>query len=264
MPTPWYDYPTSNPFAWTGPGSIGHNGYDIATPYHTPITDLFAGVVSYVGVQPGVNGSPGAEVEVQTRDPQYGNVTDLYLHLDKIAPGLKVGDHVEPGDLLGYSGGETIQQVQADPAEYPDAEHPVINTSYTYSTGAHTHFGIFRGQTGLGMDAWDYINSFADPAPDIALARGGSLPSGSAAGVVNQVQTGGGGTALQALPAGLQAVLSAIGIPKLPPWQDILGVIIGGAMVIAGVIVVLASLIQPAAKEAAPVVESAAKVAAVA
>ncbi len=174
--TPWYDDDTSRGFSWTGPGSSGHNGYDVETPYHTPISALYEGVVSYVGEQPGTNGSPGAEVEIQVDDPYHGHITDLYLHLDQVDPALHVGEHVKAGSYLGLSGGETLQQVQADPKAYPNAQHPVINTSsYTYSTGPHTHFGEFNGWAPMGTDAWESINDFLNPAQEIEDARSGKL-----------------------------------------------------------------------------------------
>ncbi len=93
-----------------------HNGMDIATPLGTPVFAAADGKVIAVG-----NNDVSA-----WRKYQYGkhimiehanNLTTLYAHLSKQV--VSVGDTVQRGTLIGYSG----------------------NTGY--STGPHLHFGLY-------------------------------------------------------------------------------------------------------------------------
>jgi murein DD-endopeptidase MepM/ murein hydrolase activator NlpD len=74
----------------------GHTGVDFAAPSGTPIHATADGVVSFVGQQRG-----------------YGNIIILkhnngistfYAHQSHFASGIKVGQHVEQGQVIGYVG----------------------------------------------------------------------------------------------------------------------------------------------------------------
>lgn len=142
--TPGYD-----PFAWlrtslgqgfTLPQGGSHDGRDIQTPSHTPLTSLVPGVVTpHTGWYPW-----GGEVDVRTA----GGVTETFAHLDAIA--VHPGDVVNIGQVIGLSGGENL------PAQY--------------SNGPHTHFSLFGGAP------WD--NSKAIDPTGLLQAFQGSGPSG--------------------------------------------------------------------------------------
>jgi murein DD-endopeptidase MepM/ murein hydrolase activator NlpD len=124
MATPWWQMPISQAF-----NPPVEPGQDIATPFHTPITDLVPGVVKSMGYGPW-----GGRIDVMQTGAGGGNIVEYYQHLDEIAPGLKVGSFVTAGQFLGSSGGQLA-----------GGEHPVQNApDFTYSTGPHIEVGMTR------------------------------------------------------------------------------------------------------------------------
>ena len=73
-----------------------HKGTDYAAPYGTPIWTTADGTISRRGYGSG----NGNFVKVK-HNPQYST---QYLHMSKIKEGLKVGDYVKQGDIIGYVG----------------------------------------------------------------------------------------------------------------------------------------------------------------
>lgn len=76
---------------WTG-----HKGVDYAAPSGTPIHSTADGTVEFAGWQNGY----GNVVIVK----HYGKYSTLYAHQSRIRPGLKKGDKIAQGDLVGYVG----------------------------------------------------------------------------------------------------------------------------------------------------------------
>lgn len=114
------NYPISqyfgeNPSTYAQFGLPGHNGIDYATPSGTRAVSVIAGRVRKVGYQAG---GWGHYVEVQD-----GNLVTIHAHF-KEEPVVEVGDLVEVGDTLGYTG----------------------NTGFSFSNsggaGYHLHFGV--------------------------------------------------------------------------------------------------------------------------
>ncbi|HEX6839724.1 MAG TPA: M23 family metallopeptidase, partial [Polyangia bacterium] len=79
---------------------------------------------------PVVRASEGMVVRIGTTDRLGGNTVWVagkpstlyyYAHLDRFARGLRVGDRVAPGDLVGYVG----------------------NTGNARTTPSHLHFGVY-------------------------------------------------------------------------------------------------------------------------
>lgn len=154
MTQAWYQYPTSQAY-----GQNGEEGIDLATPFHTPITALFGGTVRWAGRTQWACGSSGGEVTIVCNIPGKGVLTSYYLHLDTVA--VNVNDTVNPGQLIGLSGGQTS-----------GGQWPVINCpqkGITYSTGPHIEFGFNASWvSGPGYHI--------DPTPYITMARNGNLP----------------------------------------------------------------------------------------
>ena len=106
-------------FAKYGYAGKWHNGLDFAASIGTPIYSAEKGTVIAVGNSDKYcnKGAYGKFVVVKHEN----NLTTLYSHLS--LQKVKVGDTIERGGLLGYSG----------------------NTGYT--TGPHLHFSVFSSQT---------------------------------------------------------------------------------------------------------------------
>lgn len=163
MAAPWYSYRVSQSY-----GQNGEKGVDLATPFHTPITALFAGTVRFAGRTQWSCGSSGDEVTIVCNLPGLGLMTSYYLHLDEHF--VNVGDTVPAGHIIGLSGGQLS-----------GGNSPVVNCPPRdiYSTGPHTEFGFNAPWvSGPGHNI--------DPTPYILAARAGTLPSTSPDGTVTQ------------------------------------------------------------------------------
>lgn len=154
--TNWWQYATSLLYGQTDSGKGGvENGVDFQTPFHTPITVL----QGLGGTITGINKDPwGGTITVQS-NTAVGNLLGLpsvfsyYTHLDTFASGLHVGSVVNPGDLLGLSGG------QVTGGNMP---------SGSYSTGPHTEFGFTAGPAfghGSSFQAGPNVLSEFNPIP---------------------------------------------------------------------------------------------------
>ena len=73
-----------------------HKGIDFAAPVGTPIKAAGSGRVTFRGN----NGGYGRAVILS----HPGSVTTLYAHMSRFANGLKVGDKVKQGEVIGYVG----------------------------------------------------------------------------------------------------------------------------------------------------------------
>lgn len=72
-----------------------HTGIDIAGPNGAPITPFMKGKVIYADE---ISWGYGKHVIIDNGN----NITSIYAHLSKIS--TKVGDEVNPGDVIGYEG----------------------------------------------------------------------------------------------------------------------------------------------------------------
>lgn len=75
---------------------IGHKGVDYAAPSGTPIYATADGTVEFVGRQNGY----GNVIILKN----FGKYSTLYAHQSRFAKGLKKGDRVQQGQLIGYVG----------------------------------------------------------------------------------------------------------------------------------------------------------------
>jgi len=73
-----------------------HYGIDYAAPVGTPVQATASGVVTFAGW----NGAAGRMVRIRHKNAY----ETMYLHLQKLAPGIKVGTRVESGQVIGYVG----------------------------------------------------------------------------------------------------------------------------------------------------------------
>ena len=79
----------------------GHCGVDLAGPRGQPLVAVAWGTVVRVEHSwMGRDGRSGRYVRIEHPDGVYTS----YMHMDDIAPGLEVGDEVEPGQMVGWLG----------------------------------------------------------------------------------------------------------------------------------------------------------------
>ncbi|MFS8641377.1 MAG: peptidoglycan DD-metalloendopeptidase family protein [Symbiobacteriaceae bacterium] len=114
---------------WNGE-SWGHEGTDIPAPKGTPIVAVASGTI----IRYGWNTLGGYRLTIELDDhPGY---RFYYAHLSGYAPGLKLGSHVEKGQLLGYVG-STGEGPEGTSGRFID----------------HLHFGIYDPN-------WNAINPY--------------------------------------------------------------------------------------------------------
>lgn len=73
-----------------------HKGVDMAAPIGTPIHAAAAGVVKYAAWMSGY----GRLVELKNMD----GYSTRYAHMNRFRHGLRIGEHVDKGDIIGYVG----------------------------------------------------------------------------------------------------------------------------------------------------------------
>ena len=117
----------------------GHCGIDLDGPRGQPIVSVADGVVVRVERHElGLDGRSGRYVRIEHDD---GALT-AYMHLDDIAPGLEVGDHVDAGQWIGTLGATAV-----------------------YSAAPHLHFSLEVPRR-PGEKRGDRAETrFVDPAP---------------------------------------------------------------------------------------------------
>ncbi len=122
---PWYLFKVSQPFKWSKSNTKAHSGIDLDCPLGTPIISPVSGQIVGASCH-----AWGIQVDIRFTS---GGQTDVlsFLHLMSLAPGIKNGQIVQPGTLLGYSGGVS--------SGVP------CPTDRKYSTGAHLHVELTAG-----------------------------------------------------------------------------------------------------------------------
>jgi hypothetical protein len=168
---PWYDFGISRGHEGT------EHGVDLGTPLNTPMTAVFSGTITdisgFASKGSGTSTSGwGGQVTWKLDNPQpaHGAPFEYVIHLNALNPNLKVGSHLNSGDLIGWTGGEIPGQT-ATPA--PTGQYTI--DSPIYSTGEHTEIGLAYGPvfgTGQGYDN-------PDPTFMLAYAQSSNLPYGT-------------------------------------------------------------------------------------
>jgi murein DD-endopeptidase MepM/ murein hydrolase activator NlpD len=97
-------------------GGRAHEAIDIMAPRHTQVLAADDGVIVKL-----FNSKGGGGISIYQFDPT-GTYCYYYAHLDRYADGLKEGQHVRRGDVIGYVG----------------------STGNASPTAPHLHFSIFR------------------------------------------------------------------------------------------------------------------------
>jgi murein DD-endopeptidase MepM/ murein hydrolase activator NlpD len=148
--TAWFDYPVTHGYTsvYSGPGTdTPHYALDLGTPFHTPITTIKSGTIKQADFAPW-----GGEIFLV---PDDGSTEEYWYHPDLLE--VSAGQHVSAGQEIALSGGEN--------PGYAGGLHPA---STQYSTGPHTHFGLFTGWT----QSPDHGTIPYGPDPTTLLAQG--------------------------------------------------------------------------------------------
>ena len=121
---------------------LGHCGVDLGSAVGEPVFAIFDGTIERIERDEANGGRAGRYVRIGHKD---GTVVSRYIHLDTIRDGLKEGDHVSGGQLIGRIGLTGI-------------EH----------SGPHLHFGLSKREGGRGgrelyIDPEPYLRTWQLP-----------------------------------------------------------------------------------------------------
>jgi murein DD-endopeptidase MepM/ murein hydrolase activator NlpD len=127
----------------------GHCGVDLDGPEGRPVVAVTDGVVVRVERHElGLDGKSGRYVRIEHDD---GTLT-AYMHLDDVADGLEVGDHVDGGQYIGTLGATAV-----------------------YASVPHLHFSLEVPNV-AGTHGDNTNTHYVDPAPFLARASVSPMP----------------------------------------------------------------------------------------
>jgi murein DD-endopeptidase MepM/ murein hydrolase activator NlpD len=122
-----------------------HNALDIMAPRNTPVRAATAGTIA------ALNSSPAGGTSIWQYDTS-GSFCYFYAHLARYAPGLRAGQPVARGDILGFVG----------------------TTGNAPKSAPHLHFAVFRLETRGRWWSGEPVNPYpllrGDPLDSAALA----------------------------------------------------------------------------------------------
>jgi len=216
MTEQWYQYPVSHGYItqYEGQGTdTPHYALDLATPIDTPLYFPDSGTIVQEDFAVWNGKAGGGEIFLLPDDPLNHPYEEYFYHLDNFAPNVKVGTHVNAGDVVGFSGGQNS-----------GGSHP---TDTMWSSAPHTHFGEFQKYVSTPDGNRPYG---PDPSGLIAQMEANNIVSG-------------------AIPAGASTVANVVSSPftaidNVIQWfqqgglQRVGLVVLGGAIMIGGIVVV--------------------------
>lgn len=125
-------------------GYRSHEGVDIFSHYGTPIVSTAYGVIEIIGW----NNYGGYRIGIR----DMFNTYEYYAHLNKFVSGLKVGDIVKPGQIIGYVG-STGYGKEGTSGKFPP----------------HLHFGFYKfdGKKEWSFNPYRYLKKW----PRISIKR---------------------------------------------------------------------------------------------
>jgi murein DD-endopeptidase MepM/ murein hydrolase activator NlpD len=122
-----------------------HNALDIMAPRNTPVRAATSGIIA------ALNSSPAGGTSIWQYDTT-GSFCYFYAHLARYAPGLRAGQPVARGDVLGFVG----------------------TTGNAPKSAPHLHFAVFRLETPGRWWSGEPVNPYpllrGDPLDSAALA----------------------------------------------------------------------------------------------
>ncbi len=165
----WFMYDIVVPFGDPNFDSAlgGSHDLDIGAPANYPVTALLPGTIASI-TEP----DWGKQVGVQLDSPYNGVPYFGFLHLSAVNPALTVGQHVSPGDLIGWVGGAN------DASQYAGTSNPTgqnfLDTSFQ-SSRIQVGVALMRGSEygGAGFERFPPVDQALDPTQIILDARQG-------------------------------------------------------------------------------------------
>ena len=113
-------------------GQNGEQGDDFGCGFHTLIPALWSGII-VAGEKTCWNVSctstSGGVIVINSMVPNLGFETTYYLHIDRLYPGIHIGEHIQKGQYIAYSGGQIYGGYWNANAQFSEGPHIEIGFS---------------------------------------------------------------------------------------------------------------------------------------
>lgn len=164
---PWFLYPVSVPFGNPNYDSQygGSHDMDVTPPPNYPVTNLLPGTIASIS-SPSWGKAVGLKLDAPIGDVAYWS----FLHLSAVNPSLKIGQHMNTGDLVGWVGGATSAS-QYSGTSNPTGQNFLNDPSQ--SSQVQVGFALMRGPeygVGSGWETFPPIDKSLDPTSVIQSA----------------------------------------------------------------------------------------------
>jgi hypothetical protein len=157
----WYDYPVAvppcNPHYDVGLG--GSHDMTYATPPNTEIFQIASGIITDIS-EP----SWGKQVTIELDEPVNGHKYFAILHLSAVNPSLRVGQHMSPGEIVGWSGG-CVNSAQYNGTHNPTGQNFLNNPTMSSQPQVGIALCDGRAYRGLGWKTFPPIDMSLNPEP---------------------------------------------------------------------------------------------------
>lgn len=154
----WFNYPITVPHS-------SDDGVDIGTPNDTPLTMPFGGKVIDASYH-----DYGGQVVVDVPGTGY---SEYEIHLDRMF--VHPGEDVQPGQVIGYSGGGVGDLVLHDGRVQPAQSQ---SWYHGHSSTYHTEYGLFEGDTMNQVNqGWGNPSRQLDPTGVLDALQMGHQPN---------------------------------------------------------------------------------------
>lgn len=163
----WYEYPVCVPYGNPNYDAQlgGSHDMDVRTPLGTVVTALLSGTITDLS-----RPSWGEQICLKLDTPFNGVEYMAYLHIGYTEPSLKVGDHVDAGQVIGLSGGSTYPYLY-------EGKYQLFVNSPEMSSQPQTGIALMRGPVYGTGDGWNSISPDLNPQPIIdAVIKGVQAP----------------------------------------------------------------------------------------
>lgn len=153
----------------------GAHDEDVSATPNTPVTSIVSGVVCDLS-SPSWGKQVGIALDSNWFQLSHSVPYWAYLHLSAINPTLRIGNRVQVGDLIGWSGGCTVAS-QYNGTSNPTGSNFLNNPSQ--SSQPQIGFALMRGPvygSGPGWENFPPVDYALDPTPILQAARNGVIP----------------------------------------------------------------------------------------
>lgn len=170
--TNWYDNTVAVPFG-NPHYDVGLGGSHDMTFHENPNTEIFqlaAGTITDIS-EP----SWGKQVTIELDEAINGHHYFAILHLSAVNPSLRIGQHMSPGELVGWSGG-CVNSAQYNGTSNPTGQNFLNNPAMSSQPQVGIALCDGRAYGGLGWKKFPPIDVSLNPEPVLQNYKNNHAP----------------------------------------------------------------------------------------